>query len=250
MSDRVFISGSITIKKLPDCVKASIDSICKGGIEILVGDADGIDTMVQDYCKKIGYSSVVVYSIYESPRYKASGFKSKFIDVQSDSKKERERQKEKDAAMTLDSNYSLVVWDGVSKGSYANILRALENDKKVRVYFKEVGSYLPQSKLRKTEIDFIFRTNNGYTAAEVVEYLQSEGEEFFDNTRAFNKMLLENKIIKKEDSIYLPCDDYQTLFMIDKYHGKVKGIKFTDDFITWIEDWIKKNRPPEELSLL
>ena len=152
--------------------------------------------------------------------------------------------------MTLESDYSLVVWDGVSKGSYANILRALENDKKVRVYFKEVDSYLPQSKLRKTEIDFIFRTNNGYTAAEVVEYLQTEGEEFFDNTRAFNKILLENKIIKKEDGIYLPCDDYQNLFMIDKYHGKVKGIKFTDDFITWVEDWIKKNRPPEELSLL
>ena len=63
MTDRVFVSGSITIKKLPNCVKASIDSICKGGIEILVGDANGIDTMVQDYCKSIGYSSVVVYSI-------------------------------------------------------------------------------------------------------------------------------------------------------------------------------------------
>lgn len=250
MSESVFISGSIAIKKLPNCVKASIDTICKGGLEILVGDANGIDSMVQDYCKKIGYNSVVVYSIYQSPRYKASGFKSKFVNVQSDSKKERERQKEKDAAMTLESDYSLVVWDGVSKGSYANINRALENDKKVKVYLKEVDSYLPQSKITKTEIDFIFRKNNGYTAAEVVEYLQGEGEEFFSNTRALNKCLLENKIIKKEDGIYLPCDDFKSLFMIDKYHGVVKGIKFTDDFISWIEDWIRKNRPPEELSLL
>ena len=250
MKERVFISGSITIKKLPDCVKSSIDAISKGNIEILVGDADGIDTMVQDYCKKIGYSSVVVYSIYQSPRYKVSGFQSKYIEVKSESKKERERQKEKDAAMTIESDYSLVVWDGFSKGSYANINRALEKGKKVKVYLKEADSYLPHPKITKNEIDFIYRKNNGYTAAEVVEYLQREGEEFFVNTRAFNKCLIENKIIKKEEGVYLPCDNYERLFMIDKYRGAVKGIKFTDDFISWIENWIKTNRPPEELSLL
>ena len=194
MKERVFISGSITIKRLPDCVKSSIDAISKRNIEILVGDADGIDTMVQDYCKKIGYSSVVVYSIYQSPRYKASGFKSKYIEVTSESKKERERQKEKDAAMTVESSYSLVVWDGFSKGSYANINRALENKKKVKVYLKEVDSYLNQSRITKNEIDFIYRKNNGYTAAEVVEYLQSEGEEFFVNTRAFISTLWKMKL--------------------------------------------------------
>jgi hypothetical protein len=243
MSESVFISGSITIKKLPNCVKESIDAICKSGMKILVGDATGIDTMVQDYCKQIGYDSVLVYSIYQTPRYKVSGFKSKFLDVQSDSKKERERQREKDSAMTLESDYSLVVWDGVSKGSYGNIIRALENGKKVKVFLKEVNSYLPQSKISKNEIEFVFRKNNGYTAAEVVEYLQNEGLEFFKNTRAFNKYLLENNIIKKEDGIYLPSDDFKNLFIIYKYHGVVKGIKFTDDFISWIEDRIRKNHP-------
>ena len=61
---------------------------------------------------------------------------------------------------------------------------------------------------------------------------------------------MENEIIKKEEGVYLPCNDYEHLFMIDKYRGAVKGIKFTDGFISWFENWIKKNRPPEELSLL
>lgn len=251
MSKSVFISGSISIKNLPVCVKSSIDTICNLGIKILVGDANGIDKMVQDYCKKIDYNSVIVYSIYQSPRYNASDFEHKFIHTQNNLKKERERQKEKDKAMTLDGDYSLVVWDGISKGSYANINRAIKYNKKAKVYLKENNSYLPESKVKKMEIDFIYRKNNGYTAAEIVDYLKNEGKDFFSNTRAFNKYLIENQIITKENGIYLPNDNFKNLFMIDKYRGVEKGIKFTNDFITWfVDDWIKKNRPPEELSLL
>ena len=90
---KVFISGSISIKKLPAAVEASLDNIFKEGMEILVGDADGIDTMVQNYCKRANYSKVTVYSIYPSPRYMVNGFNKKYIIPKSDSKKERELQK-------------------------------------------------------------------------------------------------------------------------------------------------------------
>ncbi|MCK5538108.1 MAG: hypothetical protein KAI79_14880 [Bacteroidales bacterium] len=245
----VFISGSIAIKKIPLSVENSINKIIDQNIQILVGDADGIDTKIQNYCKRRNYSNVIVYSIYPLPRYKVPDFEKKYIVVNIDSKKERERQKEKDAAMTIDSDYSLVIWDGVSKGSYQNILRAIEKDKKVKVYLNQENKFLDPNKIKVDEIEYTFRKNNGYTAKEVIEYLINEGEDYFQQTRAFNKCLLDNKIIKKEDGVYLPTPQYKKLFIIDKYRGKIKGIKFNNDFINWVEKWIKDIKPPEELSM-
>jgi len=246
---KVFISGSISIKKLPACVEDSIKKIIDAKLEILVGDADGIDTMVQNCCKKLNYNSVTVYSIYKSPRYKVQEFYNKYIVPQSDSKKERELQQEKDKAMTLDSEYSFVIWDGKSKGSYHNILRAIDNEKKIKLYLSNESKFLETIKITKNEIDYIFRKNNGYTASEIVEYLKKEGEEYFQNTRVFNKCLLDNNVIKKEKSVYIPMPDYEYLFYVDKYRGQIKGIRFTNEFINWIEKWIVKNKQPEEFDL-
>lgn len=247
--NKVFISGSISIKRLPACVEDSIKKIISAKLEILVGDANGIDTMVQNYCKQLNYNAVIVYSIYKMPRYKINDFNNKYIIVQSESNKERERQQEKDAAMTMDSEYSFVIWDGKSKGSYNNILRAINNNKKIKLYLSYENRFLETEKINKNEIEYIFRKNNGYSASEVVEYLKREGEEYFKDTRSFNKCLIDNNVIRKEESIYIPMPDYEYLFYVDKYQGKIKGIKFTNEFINWVEKWIKKNKQPESLDL-
>jgi hypothetical protein len=239
---KVFISGSISLKKLPRCIEDSIDKIIQKNMEILIGDADGIDTLVQKYCNRLDYNTVTVYSIYASPRYKLKKFGSKYIAVKGDIKKERERQKFKDAAMTKDSEYSLIIWDEKSKGSYNNIIRAIDNNNAVKLYLCSEKCFLESRKITKIEIEYIYRKNNGYSAAEVVEYLKNEGEEYFKHTRSFNKCLLDSKIIKNEAGVYLPIPEYERLFIIDKYRGK-KSIRFSNEFINWIEDWIKKKKP-------
>ncbi len=247
--NKVFISGSIAVKKLPKEVIKSIDKIISQNFIILVGDAPGIDTLVQNYCRGRNYSNVTVYSIHSPPRYKVNTFKHKFILPKIESKKERELQQEKDKAMTFDSDYSLVVWDGKSKGSYSNILRAIKNDKKVKVFYQPENQYLEAEKVNSNEIEFVYRKNNGYAAKEVVELLLSEGEEFFQNTRMLNKYLLDYDIIIKEDGIYKPSDGYEELFIIDKYRGKTKGIKFKNEFINWIENWVKQIKIPEQQGM-
>lgn len=247
---KVFISGSISIKTLPSCVKESIKKVISQNMEILIGDAGGIDSIVQHFCKSQGYYNVTVYSIYPVPRYIIDGFKSSFILLKTESKKERERQAEKDKAMTLDSDFSLIIWDGKSKGSYRNALRAIENHKKTKIYLDCEDRFLCQEKNNELEIEYIFRKNNGYTAAEVVDYLISEGEDFFKNAREFNKCLIENKIIKKEDDIYKPMLGYEHLFFIEEYRGKNKGIKFKNEFVNWVEKWLKEIKPPEQSELL
>jgi hypothetical protein len=243
MKNTVFISGSISIKKLPQEVINSIEKIIENKIHILVGDADGIDTLIQNFCLSQNYTNLTVYSISAIPRYKASDeFNFKHIFPDESIKKERARQQEKDKAMTLESEFTFVIWDGKSKGSYANLLRALENNKKIKVYNNINKRFLEQSKINKTEIEYIYRENNGYTASEVVQYLKDEVIDIFQRTQDLNKYLVENSIIKKDNNIYIPTNDYEELFIIDKYRGKTKGIKFKNEFISWIENSLNQSK--------
>ena len=250
MCDSVFISGSISIKALPEAVKNSIQLIQQQNIQIRVGDADGIDFLVQKFCHSLTYSNVLVYSIYDQPRYLVNGFSTITVVVDETIKRERERQRFKDAQMTQDATYSLVVWDGKSQGSFHNILRALDLGKKIKVYLTELNDFLPKEKLNREDIELILRNNTGYSASEVVELLHKAGNEFFKNTRDFNKKLLEIQHIKKQDAVYLPGylapHDH---FIVNEHRGKVTGIQFTLSFVNWLEDWVKHNREPVRLDL-
>ncbi len=243
MKNTVFISGSISIKKLPKEVIESIEKIIENQIHVLVGDADGIDTLIQNFCLSENYTNLTVYSISAIPRYKASDeFNFKHIFPDENIKKERARQQEKDKAMTLESEFTFVIWDGKSKGSYANLLRALEHNKKIKVYNDITKTFLDKSKINKTEIEYIYRENNGYTASEVVQYLKDEVIDIFQRTQDLNKYLVENSIIKKDKNIYIPINGHEELFIIDKYRGKTKGIKFKNEFISWIENSLNQSK--------
>ncbi|RTZ92326.1 MAG: hypothetical protein DSY91_03820 [Deltaproteobacteria bacterium] len=148
MSQKVFISGSISIKNLPAEVCRSMDRIMDQGMRILVGDARGVDSLVQQYCLSRGYFDVTIYTISDPPRNIASErFGVRKIDVPDSLKNRRNRQAFKDRAMTEASDFSLVVWDGKSKGSYANIARALEQGKKVKVYLVPEERFLEPGEL-------------------------------------------------------------------------------------------------------
>jgi len=230
IKNSVFISGSIAIKTLPQEVKDSIHKIINNNMKILVGDANGIDSLVQDYCLSLNYFHVTVYSISSLPRYRASDkFGLKIVTVPTEIKGGRERQQEKDKAMTNDSQYSFIIWDGKSKGSYANVLRAFEQDKKIKLYAE--NRFLEQDEITKQNIEAIYRKNSGYTAFEVVQQLKN----IFNRTQDLNKYLIQNSIIKKDDNIYQPMSQYEDLFIIDRYRGRVKGIKFRSEFLRWIE---------------
>jgi hypothetical protein len=237
IENSVFISGSIAIKTLSQEVKNSIHKIVDNQMEILLGDANGIDSLVQDYCVSLNYFNVTVYSISSQARYRASDkFVLKTVTVLPETKGGRERQQQKDKAMTEDSQYSFVIWDGKSKGSYSNILRALEQDKKVKLYAE--NRFLEQSEINSTNIEAIYRKNSGYTAFEVVQQLKN----IFHRTQDLNRYLVKNSIIKKDKNVYEPMSQYEDLFIVDRYRGRVRGIKFRGEFLGWIERSLKSNR--------
>jgi hypothetical protein len=54
--------------------------------------------------------------------------------------------------------------------------------------------------------------------------------------------LVQNAIIKKDANIYQPMSQYEDLFIVDRYRGRVKGIKFRNEFLGWIEGSLKSDR--------
>lgn len=246
---KVFISGSISIKSLPLKVIDSINSIISKNYEILVGDADGVDSLVQSLCKNSNYQNLTIYTIYDVPRFNAGGFESKKIFASSEIKSERERQTVKDRAMSKDADFFLVVWDGKSKGCYSNINSAFEYKKFVKIYLDQEGEFLNERKLNAENLRFIYRCNVGYTASEFVDELKRVGIDKFENTRALNKYLLNESILLKEDKVYTPTKEFNEFFYIKKHRGKQVGVSFREELINWFEDKFLKTPQQGELGL-
>ena len=60
---KIFISGSISSKEIPQEVIKSVDDSRKRNYTILIGDAKGIDKNIQDMLKADNYKNVEVYHV-------------------------------------------------------------------------------------------------------------------------------------------------------------------------------------------
>lgn len=127
---KVFIGGSISIKYLDCAVKDELDKYMNNELEIIVGDAYGIDSLIQSYCKD--YEFVTVYASNGQARNNIGRWDVKAIEASG--YYGREFYEQKDIAMTADCDFAFMVWDGTSKGTLANIKRLMDCGKGVIVY--------------------------------------------------------------------------------------------------------------------
>lgn len=157
MEKKLFVSGSRAMH-LSDKHKELLDKYMAEGVEILVGDCpSGIDREVQEYLRSKLYLNVTVYYsvtpaeaefIREHPVTHINAAKPRYIDpaafsahtwgvdpiVAFDKKGTRAFYTRKDEHMTEDCTISMVIWDGVSAGSKANINRAVGLNKNVILF--------------------------------------------------------------------------------------------------------------------
>jgi hypothetical protein len=156
---KVFISGSRNIRRLDDVVIDSLNRIISKGMQILIGDAKGVDRLVQEYLAKERYFNVIVYTVCSSPRNLISDrFLIKRVSV-SGNFKGRKLYEQKDIIMTKECDYLFVIWDGKSKGSYNNILRGIEYGKKIKVYYKKEDRFLDTGEINVNIIREIYLKN-------------------------------------------------------------------------------------------
>lgn len=128
---KVFVGGSKTITYLKDEVKNSLDTLCAMGAEFLIGDCFGADKLLQQYLYDKGYSKVTVYVSGERTRNNIGGFIEKHINAEGLSGFEFYRQK--DIVMAEDSDRGLMLWDGKTMGTSANIQDMRRMGKEVTV---------------------------------------------------------------------------------------------------------------------
>lgn len=137
---RVFIAGSITIKRLPPHVEARLDNIRASGLDVLVGDAGGVDHAVQRYFHQALYPAVTVYCSGDTPRHNEGGWPLAMIAPPVNAKG-RAFHTAKDLAMAVDCDYGLMIWDCKSPGTLGNVLELLGRQKKSLVYLKPLEQF-------------------------------------------------------------------------------------------------------------
>lgn len=148
-NDRVFISGTSKIhsktdgyyrKKLPKPVKKQIDQLRKKGATILVGDAPGVDTMVQKHLYKKGYKNVEVYASGPSVRTnldsgKKIGWNVNHVDTGSHQEMSKQwlAAKDKEMSKRATSGIAIILEEG-SSATRRNVKRLLSAEKDVSVF--------------------------------------------------------------------------------------------------------------------
>jgi hypothetical protein len=118
----VFISGSLSITALPQPVIERIGGIVERALPVLIGDARGVDRLVQRHLSDRNIGAVTVYCSGEGPRNNLRDWPVRHIPS-SGRKGTAAYHAPKDAAMAEDAFSGLVIWDGRSRGSLANIHR-------------------------------------------------------------------------------------------------------------------------------
>jgi hypothetical protein len=110
---KVCISGSRSISKLHPEAIARINRIIELNATILIGDAPGVDVLVQSYLYSVGYDQVEIWHIGDRPRNNINSWPT--VEVDSN------RYMARDKAMCDVADFGLAIWDGESPGTKRNI---------------------------------------------------------------------------------------------------------------------------------
>ncbi|EHH2551009.1 hypothetical protein J7077_002129 [Vibrio parahaemolyticus] len=130
---KVFISGSMRIKNLDENVKYRLAHLIESDYEVIVGDADGVDTSIQEFFFQHDYTKVTVYCTGGQPRNNVGRWTVVNIESKA-SPGSRDFFTAKDLAMAKDCDFGLMIWDTKSTGTLSNAIELLSLDKKSRVY--------------------------------------------------------------------------------------------------------------------
>lgn len=148
-NDRVFISGKVKYDKpLNNLMRKEIDDIVKSGSKILIGDAPGADTRVQEYLSNKDYRNVIVYTTDPVVRNNVGGWKVKKIngDGYSD---EASIRRQKDIVMTKESTRGYAISlesDRPDSAMSNNISRMLNSNKYIKVFDYEKNERIEPKK--------------------------------------------------------------------------------------------------------
>lgn len=137
----VFIAGSIAISRLHERVKARIEKIVASDLNVVVGDADGADSSIQECLLGYGAKRVKVYCSGDRPRNNLAGWPVNNVYPKAPPGS-RAFYTAKDLEMAHDSNYGLMIWDCKSTGTLSNVIELIKEEKKSVVFVNKNKEFL------------------------------------------------------------------------------------------------------------
>lgn len=138
---KVFISGSMNIKNLDSNVIYRLNHIVESGFDVIVGDANGVDTSIQEFFLSKDYKKVKVYCAGSQPRNNVGRWPTEVVETKA-LEGSRSFYTAKDLVMAEDCDFGLMVWDTKSTGTLSNTLELLKAEKKSRVYINKNKEFI------------------------------------------------------------------------------------------------------------
>lgn len=129
----VFLSGSRSINDLDAYIRIYVCRIIEENVNILIGDANGVDKELQKFLHEKNYSNVTVFHSGSNCRNNVGNWETHEVDV-NPKLKGRSFYTAKDKVMVEYADYGFVIWDGKSKGSLANVSELIKNNKPSTVF--------------------------------------------------------------------------------------------------------------------
>jgi hypothetical protein len=130
---KVFIGGSRKISRLNEQLRARLDQIIQGQLQVLVGDANGADKAVQSYLAERDYHNVWIFCSAGDCRNNLGPWKVRSVRPPH-GRRDFEFFTAKDAAMAQEADAGFMLWDGQSSGTVVNVARLIEAGKPVVIY--------------------------------------------------------------------------------------------------------------------
>jgi hypothetical protein len=118
-----------------------ISNIVDQGFTVIVGDAIGADKAVQQYLDERHYRDVVIFCTEGQCRNNIADWPIQAIPAANPKRKDFEYYRSKDRAMAEAADYGLMLWDGQSRGTLANIVALVKRLKRVVVYMAPNKSF-------------------------------------------------------------------------------------------------------------
>lgn len=133
MTMKVFIAGSMNIKHLDPKVKDRIDNIVSQDFEIVVGDAEGVDTSIQWHLLNHESKKTTVFCSGLKPRNNVGNWPVQQVETRY-TEGSRAFFTAKDIRMAEEADIGLMIWDAKSTGTLSNVLELLTRKKKSVVF--------------------------------------------------------------------------------------------------------------------
>lgn len=164
----IFIAGPRAIKTLNKAVKERLENILNQNFTIFVGDANGIDKQVQQFCFENQYNSVKIFATNGKARNNIGKWEVENVEVPS-TVKGFDYYAAKDLEMAKQADYGFMIWNGKSKGTLNNMYNLVKFNKKVLVY------------LTSTKLFYVITTTQDIEALNSAEAIPQKDVETLNN---------------------------------------------------------------------